>query len=230
MNNSRAPTKEEIKIYYETHDVSIKKLSEIFNISENTIKSWKARDKKNGCDWLQPATRKVATMGAVGNERKKAINEARIRVVSGETLKSASEKVGIPISTLGEYSVKENWIEKQKAFNQYMYEKLIDEKGQQHIERRKEAIEFLNYIQRKTIKSLGENDLSKDEVMILERATNIILKTMRGQAELIGVNDVQQIIDTEIAEQELELKKQKNRDPKGKDKTGSFLDKLEEFL
>ena len=189
-NNTRAPTKEEVKVYYETHNISLKKLAEFFNISENTIKSWKARDKKNGYDWVQPETEKVATMGAVADDRKKAINEARIRVVSGETLKSASEKVGIPISTLGEYSVKENWIEKQKAFNQHLFNKLLKEKGEQHIERRSEAIEFLNYIQRKTMKNLGENDLSKDDVIVLERATNIVLKTMKGQAELMGMIDI----------------------------------------
>ena len=52
-NNTRAPTKDEIRAYYETHNISLKKLAEYFSISENTVKSWKARDKKmvmTGCN------------------------------------------------------------------------------------------------------------------------------------------------------------------------------------
>lgn len=189
-NNTRAPTKDEVRAYYETHNISLKKLAEYFSISENTVKSWKARDKKNGYDWVQPESKKVATMGAVADDRKKAINEARIKVISGSTIKAAAEETGVKESTLQNYSVKEKWIEKQKAFNQYLFNKLIEEKGEQHIERRTEAIEFLNYIQRKTMKKLGEDELLKDDAIVLERATNIVLKTMKGQAELLGMLDI----------------------------------------
>ena len=129
-------------------------------------------------------------MGAVADDRKKAINEARIKVISGSTIKAAAEETGVKESTLQNYSVKEKWIEKQKAFNQYLFNKLIEEKGEQHIERRAEAIEFLNYIQRKTMKKLGEDELLKDDAIVLERATNIVLKTMKGQAELLGMLDI----------------------------------------
>ena len=189
-NNTRAPTKDEVRAYDETHNISLKKLAEYFSISENTVKSWKARDKKNGYDWVQPESKKVATMGAVADDRKKAINEARIKVISGSTIKAAAEETGVKESTLQNYSVKEKWIEKQKAFNQYLFNKLIEEKGEQHIERRAEAIEFLNYIQRKTMKKLGEDELLKDDAIVLERATNIVLKTMKGQAELLGMLDI----------------------------------------
>lgn len=179
-NNTRAPTKNEIKSYIEAGKTN-EEISAICGISIRTVQRHRKALK---------TTSNSDTKNDSDNDRRQAINEARIRVVSGETLKSASEKVGIPISTLGEYSVKENWIEKQKAFNQHLFNKLLKEKGEQHIERRSEAIEFLNYIQRKTMKNLGENDLSKDDVIVLERATNIVLKTMKGQAELMGMIDI----------------------------------------
>lgn len=187
-NNTRAPTKEEIRAYIEAGK-SNEEISAICGISIRTVqrhrKALKATydsDIKNDSD----------------NDRRQAINEARIRVVSGETLKSASEKVGIPVSTLGEYSVKESWIEKQKAFNQYLFDKLLKEKGEQHIERRSEAIEFLNYIQRKAMKALGDNSLLPNEVVVLEKATNIVLKTMKGQAELLGMAEMKMSIKDDI--------------------------------
>ena len=107
MANIRDPVRDKIKEYYETHKISIKKLAEHFNISENTIKSWKNRDKKNGNDWVQLVDVEGATKGAVADNKKKQIIKAKSMVIGGSTLKETSEKVGIPLSTLGEYSAKE---------------------------------------------------------------------------------------------------------------------------
>lgn len=142
-NNTRAPTKDEVRAYYETHNISLKKLAEYFSISENTVKSWKARDKKNGYDWVQPESKKVATMGAVADDRKKAINEARIKVISGSTIKAAAEETGVKESTLQNYSVKEKWIEKQKAFNQYL---LINSLKKRESNTLKEEQKLLNFL------------------------------------------------------------------------------------
>ena len=45
--------KNTIKREYETTKTTIKKLSEKYKVSENTIKSWKNRDKKNGAEWIK---------------------------------------------------------------------------------------------------------------------------------------------------------------------------------
>lgn len=59
---------------------------------------------------------------------------------------------------------------------------------------------------------------------------NFVIKSIKGQSELIGITDIKSLVDINLSEQDLEIKKQKYKDPKGKDKTGTFLDKLEEFL
>ena len=125
MANIRDPVRDKIKEYYETHKISIKKLAEHFNISENTIKSWKNRDKKNGNDWVQLIDVEGATKGAVADNKKKQIIKAKTMVISGSTLEEASTKTNININTLKTYSAKEKWIDQQEKFMQEVYKEAV---------------------------------------------------------------------------------------------------------
>ncbi len=115
-NPTRAPTKEEVREYYEQNNVSLKECANHFGISENTVKSWKKRDKAKGDDWVHLIDSSGAPKGAEGKSKKQLINKAKSMVIQGATIKEASEKTGVKESTLQNYSSKENWIEQQERF------------------------------------------------------------------------------------------------------------------
>lgn len=185
-NSTRAPTKEEVRKYYEQHKCTLKECANYFDISENTVKSWKKRDKSKGDDWLQLG----ATKSNQEPTRKQLINKAKSIVIQGGTIKEASEKTGVNESTLQNYSSKENWIKQQETFLKRVYGKLQDEEGEKHIQRRKESIEYLNYIQKKTMSKLTSGELDQKEISILNMAASIVQKTIEGQAQLLGIPEM----------------------------------------
>lgn len=189
-NPTRAPTKEEVREYYEQNNVSLKECANHFGISENTVKSWKKRDKAKGDDWVHLIDSSGAPKGAEGKSKKQLINKAKSIVIQGGTIKEASEKTGIKESTLQNYSSKENWIEQQERFLKNVYGRLQEEEGEKHIQRRKEAIDYLNYIQKKTMAKLSNGDLDKKDAEIFNTVVNIVQKTIEGQAQLLGIPEM----------------------------------------
>ena len=189
-NPTRAPTKEEVREYYEQNNVSLKECANHFGISENTVKSWKKRDKAKGDDWVHLIDSSGAPKGAEGKSKKQLINKAKSMVIQGATIKEASEKTGVKESTLQNYSAKENWIEQQERFLKNVYGKLQEEEGEKHIQRRKEAIDYLNYIQKKTMAKLSNGDLDKKDAEIFNTVVNIVQKTIEGQAQLLGIPEM----------------------------------------
>lgn len=185
-NPTRAPTKEEVREYYEQNNVSLKECANHFRISENTVKSWKKRDKAKGDDWVHL----IDSSGAQGKSKKQLINKAKSMVIQGATIKEASEKTGVKESTLQNYSSKENWIEQQERFLKNVYGRLQEEEGEKHIQRRKEAIDYLNYIQKKTMAKLSNGDLDKKDAEIFNTVVNIVQKTIEGQAQLLGIPEM----------------------------------------
>ena len=189
-NPTRAPTKEEVREYYEQNNVSLKECANHFGIAENTVKSWKKRDKAKGDDWVHLIDSSGAPKGAEGKSKKQLINKAKSMVIQGATIKEASEKTGVKESTLQNYSSKENWIEQQERFLKNVYGKLQEEEGEKHIQRRKEAIDYLNYIQKKTMAKLSNGDLDKKDAEIFNTVVNIVQKTIEGQAQLLGIPEM----------------------------------------
>lgn len=201
-NPTRAPTKEEVREYYEQNNVSLKECANHFGISENTVKSWKKRDKAKGDDWVHLIDSSGAPKGAGGKSKKQLINKAKSMVIQGATLKEASEKTGVNESTLQNYSSKENWIEQQERFLKNVYGKLQEEEGEKHIQRRKEAIDYLNYIQKKTMAKLSNGDLDKKDAEIFNTVVNIVQKTIEGQAQLLGIPEMRMNIKRDTKETE----------------------------
>ena len=113
---------------------------------------------------------------------------------------------------------------------QKVYEELQKELGEIHIYDRKLATKFIHNSLNEVIKKDYEKSINIKEIALKTEVMNFVIKSIKGQSELIGITDIKSLVDTNLSEQDLEIKKQKIRDPKGKDKTGSFLDKLEEFL
>lgn len=201
-NPTRAPTKEEVREYYEQNNVSLKECANHFGISENTVKSWKKRDKAKGDDWVHLIDSSGAPKGAEGKSKKQLINKAKSMVIQGATIKEASEKTGVKESTLQNYSSKENWIEQQERFLKNVYGKLQEEEGEKHIQRRKEAIDYLNYIQKKTMAKLSNGDLDKKDAEIFNTVVNIVQKTIEGQAQLLGIPEMRLNIKRDTKENE----------------------------
>lgn len=201
-NPTRAPTKEEVREYYEQNNVSLKECANHFGISENTVKSWKKRDKAKGDDWVHLIDSSGAPKGAEGKSKKQLINKAKSMVIQGATIKEASEKTGVKESTLQNYSSKENWIEQQERFLKNVYGKLQEEEGEKHIQRRKEAIDYLNYIQKKTMAKLSNGNLDKKDAEIFNTVVNIVQKTIDGQAQLLGIPEMRLNIKRDTKETE----------------------------
>lgn len=201
-NPTRAPTKEEVREYYEQNNVSLKECANHFGISENTVKSWKKRDKAKGDDWVHLIDSSGAPKGADGKSKKQLINKAKSMVIQGATIKEASEKTGVKESTLQNYSSKENWIEQQERFLKNVYGRLQEEEGEKHIQRRKEAIDYLNYIQKKTMAKLSNGDLDKKDAEIFNTVVNIVQKTIESQAQLLGIPEMRLNIKRDTKETE----------------------------
>jgi len=201
-NPTRAPTKEEVREYYEQNNVSLKECANHFGISENTVKSWKKRDKAKGDDWVHLIDSSGAPKGAEGKSKKQLINKAKSIVIQGGTIKEASNQTGLSESTLKNYSSNENWIEQQERFLKNVYGRLQEEEGEKHIQRRKEAIDYLNYIQKKTMAKLSNGDLEKKDAEIFNTVVNIVQKTIEGQAQLLGIPEMRLNIKRDTKETE----------------------------
>lgn len=196
-NPTRAPTREEVRKYYEQNKVSLSECANHFGISENTVKSWKKRDKAKGDDWVHLVDFSGAPTGASAKSKKQLINKAKSIVVSGGTIKEASEKTGVSESVLQNYSAKGRWLDQQEEFLKFIYGRLQEEEGEKHIQRRKETIEYLNYIQKKAMSKLTKGELGKDYVTILNTVVNIVQKTIEGQAQLLGIPEMRMNIKKE---------------------------------
>ena len=206
MAKIRDPARDEIKEYYETHKISIKKLAEHFNISENTIKSWKNRDKKNGNDWVQLIDVEGATKGAVADNKKKQIIKAKSMVVNGSTIKEASEKTGVSESALQNYSAKEKWIDQQEKFMQEVYKEIQEFYTKQHIEDRKLSVTLLHNLMVKTFSEEKQGTIDVKEVALRESIANLFIKSIKGQSDILGIPEMKMYIRQDKEDKEEKIK------------------------
>lgn len=205
-NPTRAPTREEVRKYYEQNKVSLSECANHFGISENTVKSWKKRDKAKGDDWVHLVDFSGAPTGASAKNKKQLINKAKSIVISGGTIKEASDQTGLSETSLKNYSAKGRWLDQQEEFLKFIYGRLQEEEGEKHIQRRKETIEYLNYIQKKTMSKLTKGELGKDFATILNTVVNIVQKTIEGQAQLLGIPEMRMNIKKDEEPKELNTK------------------------
>ncbi len=229
MAKIRDPARDEAKkIYLENKGITNREIANRLNVDEKKIATWKYRD-----NWDSTSKKKNVVQqnkDCSTTNKKKLIQKAKAMVISGSTLEEASDKTGLKESTLRNYSAKENWIDKQEKYMQKVYEELQKELGEIHIYDRKLATKFIHNSLNEVIKKDYEKSINIKEIALKTEIMNFVIKSIKGQSELIGITDIKSLVDINLSEQDLEIKKQKYKDPKGKDKTGTFLDKLEEFL
>lgn len=134
--------RDKAKEMYETGFGSLRKIAEELNISENTIKSWKSRDK-----WLQPISKKGAPK--TKKVAKKKIKEiAKALIEEGHSIRDVAAKVGLPKSTVGDISSKNNLQQSQleylKQFRE-KYKERIEKNKLLRLETNEEALAAINY-------------------------------------------------------------------------------------
>lgn len=229
MAKIRDPARDEAKrIYLNNKGITNREIANRLNVDEKKIATWKYRD-----NWDSTSKKKnvVQRNGKCSTtNKKKLIQKAKAIVINGGTLEEASTETNININTLKTYSAKENWISEQKKFMQGIYNELQQEFKELHIQDRKNIIKHIhNSVVEVLIKDKNKT-IDIKEIGLKKELMDYLLKSVKGQSELIGITDIKSVVDIDLSEQDLEIKKQKIRDPKGKDKTGSFLDKLEEFI
>ena len=197
------------KIDY-SNGLSIKEIADKYNVSVATVRKWKSR-----YNWDSVTKKRDKSV-----TREKTKEVAKILVEEGATIKEASEETGVNESTLYNYSAKENWIQSQKEFSQRIYSELQSEHLKEHIQRKKKALEYLDFITEKSVEKLKEDEITVD------KAVSTIIASIKGQSEILGIQDIKSIIEVE----ELEIKKNKDKKPDTLDKVGNFLKKLDRFL
>ena len=175
----------------------LKEIADKLGLSEGTVRGWKAKDK-----WNVPIKKGVerSEKNMERSNKKNLINQAKSMVVSGATIKEAADQTGLKESTLKNYAAKENWMELQEKFLKKVYGKLQEEKGEEHIKRRIESIDYLNYVQKRTLatitqkkegeKNTGLSGKDIESIKAYETVANIIMKTIKGQSELLGIPDM----------------------------------------
>lgn len=229
MAKIRDPARDEAKkIYLENKGITNREIANRLNVDEKKIATWKYRD-----NWDSTSKKKNVVQqnkDCSTTNKKKQIIKAKTMVISGSTIKEASTKTNINYSSLRDVASKENWIDKQEKYMQKVYEELQKELGEIHIYDRKLATKFIHNSLNEVIKKDYEKSINIKDIALKTEIMNFVIKSIKGQSELIGITDIKSLVDINLSEQDLEIKKQKYKDPKGKDKTGSFLDKLEEFL
>ena len=87
-----------------------KDIAEKYNVSLNTVKSWKTRY------WGKGADKKVCTQKKSMHTRKKAKEMARILIEEGASISEAVEQTGIPRATIGRLSSQENLQQSQLEY------------------------------------------------------------------------------------------------------------------
>lgn len=200
MSRIRDPARDKAKeLYLNNKDITNREIANILGVDEKKIATWKIRDnwkcnteeKKN----VVQQNKKCST-----TNKKSIIKQAKSMVVEGATIKEAADQTGLKESTLKNYAAKENWMELQEKFLKKVYGKLQEEKGEEHIKRRIESIDYLNYVQKRTLatitqkkegeKNTGLSGKDIESIKAYETVANIIMKTIKGQSELLGIPDM----------------------------------------
>lgn len=193
MAKIRDPARDEAKkIYLENKGITNREIANRLNVDEKKIATWKYRD-----NWDSTSKKKNVVQQnekCSTTNKKKQILKAKAMVITGSTLKETSEKVGIPLSTLGEYSSKEKWVNKREEYMQKVYEKIQREFGDLHIYDRKYVVKFIHNSLSNLIKKDYEKTLDIKEVTLKSELMNFVLKSIKGQSDILGIPEMKMYI------------------------------------
>lgn len=215
MSRIRDPARDEAKkIYLENKGITNREIANRLNVDEKKIATWKYRDNWD-CSTSKKRNVVQQKRKSSTTNKKKLLQKAKAMVTSGSTIDEASDKTGLNSSTIRNYSASENWMEQQEKFLKEVYNKTQEELGDKFIKERIDTVKILG-----TLKSKTFTDVMKGQVEVLKHygtAIKNIVDATEAQSKLLGIPGMKMYI-------------RKDTEEKNRDKTGNFLDKLEDFL
>lgn len=190
------------KIDY-SNGMSTKEIAEKYNVSVATVRKWKSR---HNWDSVTKKRDKNVT-------NKKAKEVAKILIQEGASISEVAKQTQTPRGTIGYWSAKENLqksqLEHLKEFRDKLRQRVMENKLKR-LTYNEEALDSV------------EDDIRNG---LISKATFEKLKLSEEIEQLIFESDRIEKLER------LEIEKAKvAREKEQKDKTGSFLDKLKEFI
>lgn len=196
MAKIRDPARDEAKkIYLNNKGITNREIANRLNVDEKKIATWKHRDNWDSTSKKKNVVRQNEKCSTTN--KKKLLQKAKAIVVQGGTLEEAADQTGLNESTLKNYSAKEKWIDQQEKFMQKVYSDLQESYGKKYIEERKKSLEMLTELRTFAYSKLAKGNLDKDNVSIINSVVNIVLKSAKGQSELLGIPEMKMYIRQE---------------------------------
>ena len=165
---------------------------------------WKYRD-----NWDNTSKKKNVVQqnkGRSTTNKKKQIAKAKAMVISGSTLKEASEQTSVNLRTLETYSAKEKWIDQQEKFMQEVYKEVQEFYTKQHIEDRKLSVTLLHNLMVKTFSEERQGTVNIKEVALRESIANLFIKSIKGQSDILGIPEMKMYIRQDKEDKEEKIK------------------------
>lgn len=202
MAKIRDPARDEAKkIYLNNKGITNREIANRLNVDEKKIATWKYRD-----NWDGTTSKKNNVVQQNGKcsttNKKKLLQKAKAIVVQGGTIEEASTKTNLNVNTLKTYSAKEKWIDQQEKFMQKVYSDLQEKHGNEYIKHREDSLEMLKQLRSYSYAKLSKEQLDKDNVSIINSVVNIVLKTIKGESELLGIPEMKMYIRQEKEDKE----------------------------
>lgn len=190
------------KIDY-SNGMSTKEIAEKYNVSVATVRKWKSRH-----NWDSVTKKRDKNVTS-----KKVKEVAKILIEEGASISDVAKQTQTPRGTIGYWSAKENLqksqLEHLKEFRDKLRQRVVENKLKR-LTYNEEALDSV------------EDDIRNG---LISKATFEKLKLSEEIEQLIFESDRIEKLE------KLEIEKAKaTHEKKLKDKTGSFLDKLEEFI
>lgn len=205
MAKIRDPARDEAKkIYLNNKGITNREIANRLNVDEKKIATWKHRD-----NWDSTSKKKNVVQqnkDCSTTNKKKQIAKAKAMVISGSTLKEASEQTSVNLRTLETYSAKEKWIDQQEKFMQEVYKEVQEFYTKQHIEDRKLSVTLLHNLMVKTFSEERQGTIDIKKVALRESIANLFIKSIKGQSDILGIPEMKMYIRQDKEDKEEKIK------------------------
>lgn len=211
--------------------IPVKEIATKYNVTEAAVRKWKSRHK---WDVTKGVSQKVSQCDNVTTNKRSKIDWLKLETeyvtdISEKpvTLKALSKKYEVSYKTIEDYSSKNNWKEKRREYkvkvSEKFKEKLSDETSDV-------MADILNNINTALLQATEELHIH-EEVTMMGKLVKHGTETVRTNKLGTLVKALTSLQKIEIEKQRLEIERKKiEPGEKGKDKTGKFLDMLEEII
>lgn len=211
--------------------IPVKEIAAKYNVTEAAVRKWKSRHK---WDVTKEVSQKVSQCDNVTTNKRSKIDWLKLETeyvtdISEKpvTLKDLSKKYGVSHLVIQQYSSDKKWSELRKEHfkkvSEKIKEKLSDETSDV-------MADILNNINTALLQATEELNIYEE--------VNGFGKLVKHETETVRANKLGTIVKAltslqkiEIEKQRLEIERKKSGNGEnGKDKTGKFLDMLEEII